>query len=92
MPTIDILRKSYEQIKQYPLFFFNYIEEYNYRAHETDRYWTPEAVYVSEDKCNRISKESIESNTNDILFAFGQPCSEQVVGSADYISLELEER
>lgn len=90
MPTIDILRKSYEQIKQYPLFFFNAIEEWNYSTHETDCYWVPEAVYVFEDRSNRIYKGSIESNTKDILFAFGRPCSEQVAGNTEYIRLELE--
>lgn len=90
MATIDILRKSYEQIKQYPLFFFNAIEEWNYSTHETDYYWVPEAVYVSEDRSNRISKGSIESKTNDILFAFGKPCPEQVAGKTDYIRLGLE--
>ena len=75
MPTIDILRKSYEQIKKYPLFFFNAIEEQTYRTFGTEYYWAPEAVYVSEDRCNRISKHSIKSKTNDILFAFGRPCS-----------------
>lgn len=90
MPTIDILRKSYEQIKQYPLFFFNAIEEWNYSTHETDYYWAPEAVYVFEDRRNRIYKDSIESKTKDILFAFGRPCSEQSDGNSDYIRLELE--
>ena len=90
MPTIDILRKSYEQIKQYPLFFFNAIEEWNYSTHETDCYWVPEAVYVFEGRSNRIYKGSIESNTKDILLLFGRPCSEQVAGNTEYIRLELE--
>lgn len=90
MATIDILRKSYEQIKQYPLFFFNAVEEWNYSTHETEYYWVPEAVYVSEDRSNRIYKENIQSKTEDILFALGKPCSEQAAGDTNYIRLELE--
>lgn len=90
MATIDILRKSYEQIKQYPLFFFNAVEEWDYTSHQTEYYWDPEAVYVSEDRRNRIYRQSIQSKTKDILFAFGKPSSEQTAGNTDYIRLELE--
>ncbi|MBD5419095.1 MAG: hypothetical protein HDR48_03540 [Bacteroides sp.] len=90
MATIDILKKSYEQIKLYPLFFFNAVEEWDYSTRQTVHYWVPEAVYVSEDRSNRIFKESIESKTKDILFAFGKPSPEQVVGNTDYIRLDLE--
>ena len=90
MAAIDILKKSYEQIKLYPLFFFNAVEEWDYSTRQTVYYWAPEAVYVSEDRSNRISKESIESETKDILFAFGKPSSEQTAGNTDYIRLELE--
>lgn len=89
MAAIDILKKSYEQIKLYPLFFFNAVEEWDYSTRQTVYYWAPEAVYVSEDRSNRISKESIESETKDILFAFGKPSSEQTAGNTDYIRLEL---
>lgn len=90
MATIDILRKSYEQIKQYPLFFFNAVEEWDYASRQTEYYWDPEAVYVSEDRSNRIYRQSIQSKTKDILFAFGKPSSEQTAGNTDYIRLELE--
>ena len=90
MTTIDILKKSYEQIRQFPLFFFNIIEEWNYSTHKIDRYWMSEVVYVSDDRSNRISEESIESKTRDILFAFGRPGPEQPVENNDYIQLELE--
>ena len=90
MPTIDIPRKSYEQIKLYPLFFFNAVEEWDYGTRQTVYYWAPEAVYVSEDRSNRISKKSIESKTKDILFALGKPSPEQIAENTDYIRLELE--
>ena len=90
MATIDILRKSYEQIKQYPLFFFNAVEEWDYATRQTEYYWAPEAVYVFEDRSNRIYRESIQSKSKDILFAFGKPSPEQTAGNTDYIRLELE--
>lgn len=90
MATIDILRKAYEQIKQYPLFFFNAVEEWDYSTRQTEYYWAPEAVYVSEDRSNRIYRQSIQSKSKDILFAFGKPSSEQTAGNTDYIRLELE--
>ena len=48
MAAIDILKKSYEQIKLYPLFFFNAVEEWDYSTRQTVYYWAPEAVYVSD--------------------------------------------
>lgn len=90
MATINILRKSYEQIKQYPLFFFNAIEKRNYSTHENEYFWEPEAAYIFENKINKIHKESIQSNHKDILFAFGKPYTEQYTENTDYIQIELE--
>ena len=91
MPIIVIPRKSYEQIKFYPLFFFNAIEEWNYSTRQKDYYWVPEAVYLFEGSNNRINKYSIKSKTNDILFAFGKPCTEQVDPNTDDLGLNIEE-
>ena len=90
MPSIKILKKSYEQIKQYPLFFFNAVKEWNYNTSEYEYYWEPEAIYFSEDRKNKIRKESLQSNHRDILFAFGKPNSEELSRNALYIRIELE--
>lgn len=90
MPTIKILKKSYEQIKQYPLFFFNAVKEWNYNTSENEYFWVPEAIYFSEDRNNRIHMKSIKSNHREILFAFGKPISEELSKNAIYIRIELE--
>lgn len=90
MPSIKILKKSYEQIKQYPLFFFNAVKEWNYNTSENEYFWVPEAIYFSEDRNNRIHMKSIHSNHKEILFAFGKPISEELSKNAIYIRIELE--
>lgn len=89
MATIYILRKTYEQIKRHPLFFFNDIEINNYDAHSVDHYWVPEAGYRYEDRQNRISLNSINSNTGKILFAFGR-VSYDININSPYVTLVIE--
>lgn len=91
MALIQILAKSYENIKEYPLFFFNTIEEYDYSEHKSYSYWIPEAEYFDKEslKYNKISHESIESSTGDTLFAYGRK-SEKQPESGEFATLELE--
>ena len=88
MTTIDILRKTYDQIKQYPLFFFNKIEEGNNTTRSRESYWIPEACYVYKECRNIISLDNIRSTTGKVLLAVGRPLS-SVNTQLEYVRLEL---
>lgn len=95
MATIDIPQKTFEQIKQYPLFFFNTIIEWNYKAQEYDYYWIPESVYGFDNRNYRISYKEIQSHSGNILLAFGIPYKEYHAETScyirpDYTKLRLE--
>ena len=89
MATINILTKSYEQIKQHPLFFFNFIQEKCYNSQHDQHYWIPEACYTYKECRNKILYNSIRSTTGKILFAVGKPKS-PINTLSEYICLELE--
>lgn len=90
IPTINIHKKSYERIKQYPLFFFNATEEWNYTTRQIDHFWEAEAIYVSENKRNRLPIGSIDSKYKDIMLTYGVPNAEQLTENNEYISLGLQ--
>lgn len=71
IPQIRIFKKTYERLRNYPLFFFNAVQEWNYNTREEEYYWEPEAIYFQKDIHNRIERDWINSTTGDILFAYG---------------------
>ncbi|MCM1139248.1 MAG: hypothetical protein NC453_11825 [Muribaculum sp.] len=90
IPKIRILRKTYESLQSWPLFFFNAVEEYDYQSRQTYYYWEPEAIYFEDAKDNRIHREDGDSSTRDTLFCFGYLTEEQSAVS-DYVEMSLTE-
>ena len=89
MATIEVLRKSYNQIKDFPLFFFHKEEETDYEGHEYS-YWIPEAIYVSKERTGKINGADIYSKSGWILLAYGSLIAEDNDNSSEYVKLELE--
>lgn len=87
MITINIKKNQYEQIKHFPLFFFNKIEGMDHYGHRYF-YWKPESIYAYKDNSNRIIQDELDTNNKHIWFAFGKLSTKQP--EKDFIRLELE--
>lgn len=87
---IRILRKTYEALKPYPLFFFNAVEEYDYSTQNTSYYWEPEAIFFDDKMENRFHWDKNDSSTGKTYFCYGYLAGELIPG-ADYVELNLVE-
>lgn len=93
IPKIRILKKTYERLKNYPLFFFNAVKEWDYNTREDKFYWEPEAIYFRTDIHNRIECNRITTTTGDILFAYGSlyNAPEEYAADSNEVILSLEQ-
>lgn len=92
IPKIRILKKTYERLRNFPLFFFNAVKEWNYSTHEEESFWEPEAIYFRTDIHNRIEHNEITSTTGDILLAYGSLYNDpEHPAESDNVFLSLEQ-
>ena len=93
MAYIYIKKTTFDQIKQFPLFFFNRkgIESWDNSGPHTDYYWIPEPAYAYRERPNRISETDLPSDTRNILFTYGQPSEETQNNNELYIKVNLEQ-
>ena len=89
MATIEVLRKSYNQIKDFPLFFFHKQEGTDYEGHDYS-YWIPEAIFISKERTGKINGDEIYSKSEDVLLAYGNIIDDVIDNSSEYVKLELE--
>lgn len=79
-----IQRKAYSIIKDFPLFFFNATEEYDYSCRKILSYWESENTYFT-----KIPRIESDSQTEEIIFMFGYPLSSEGQTNQEHITLEL---
>ncbi len=92
--SITISRATFDQIKDFPLFFFNCEEkkEWNseFGVNETINYWIPEAVYLSHYN-HPFRCTDFKSSTGKILFTYGRLDPQTLSKTEEEITLFLEE-